>query len=683
MIKRRGATLAIILLTATSSAHAQNDPAPALFQSGDFPAAAAAYQGLLQTHPSNVAAQLGLAAIRLYQNDLAAAEPLLRSVLAAQPNDARAARLMTELHRRTAEAARPTNVTGDASIVPFVTADPLPVVRGVANGIAGNFIIDTGADVVLEPAFAAKIGVRTTSAGTGVFAGGQRAAIRSGMLASFALANATARDVPVHVLPTHASGLFPGLHVDGIVGTTYFERFLATIDYPNRRLILRMRSPSRSAEFQRSAAAAHAAIVPCYLVGDHFVVAQAQVNQAAAGLFLFDSGLAGGGIMPSADLLKAAAIPLDQAHASAGVGGGGAVMGVPFVAGRVAVGSAVQNAVPGIYTPQGSPFTIFPFTLWGALSNEFLRHYAFTVDFDAMTIVLAPPSPAAGAPRLSPQQIFDASFRRLQSYPVPPYAVWTATWNIHARPMGYYTGEKSSIEVSRYAVRLSDGLENVSNPSADGKLPPAIIEPEFLGPFAWRMRSSVRVAPADHGVMMQPDVAGLKTIATVVAIATAPYAIGRTTESVPIEDVNGHSAYHLELHPRSDPGRHNLRDLWIDVHTFDVWKAHFVGTYAPLPQARVSPTDVTVYFRNVLGCWVVTRAAWTWDDPPMSFQFDVQNDEIGLPAALPDWLFDAAQYRRHQSAGESDYLGTLLQRMRGAASPTPSPTGGPTRNSYS
>jgi hypothetical protein len=243
--------------------------------------------------------------------------------------------------------------------------------------------------------------------------------------------------------------------------------------------------------------------------------------------------------------------------------------------------------------------------------------------------------------------------------------------------MGYYTGERSSVEVSRYAVRISDGMENVSDPSTDGKLPDAIIEPEFLGPFAWRMRSSVRVAPTDSGVMMQPDIAGLKTIATVVAIAQAPYAIGSASEAVPVEDVNGHAAYHLELHPRSDPQRHNLRDLWIDVHTFDVWKAHFVGTYAPYPRTPISPTDVTVNFRNVLGCWVVTRAIWTWDDPPVAFQFDVENDEIGLPATLPGWLFDAAQYRQHQNAGESDYLGALLQRMRGGASPAPSPTAGP------
>jgi hypothetical protein len=71
-----------------------------------------------------------------------------------------------------------------------------------------------------------------------------------------------------------------------------------------------------------------------------------------------------------------------------------------------------------------------------------------------------------------------------------------------------------------------------------------------------------------------------------------------------------------------------------------------------------------VSFRNVLGCWVVTHAVWNWDDAPVSFIFDVTNDEIGLPASLPDWLFDAKLYQRHQDAGEPDYIGELLRRMR-------------------
>jgi hypothetical protein len=271
------------------------------------------------------------------------------------------------------------------------------------------------------------------------------------------------------------------------------------------------------------------------------------------------------------------------------------------------------------------------------------------------------------------QQIFDESFRRLESYPVPPFAVWTTTWHIRERPMGYYTGESSSVEVNRYAVRLSDGMENVSEPPPNGKLPPATIEPEFLGPFAWTMRSAVHVAPASDGdVMMQPDIAGLKTIASVVAVAKPSYTFGSNSQaSPPLEDVGGRAAYHLQLRPQDEPRRHNLRDLWIDVETHDLLKAHFVGTYRPFPQAPVSPSDVTVYFRSVLGCWVVTRAVWTYDNPPISYLFDVQNDEIGLPPTLPDWLFDSTAYRQHEATGVPDYLGLLLEQMRRGAPPAP------------
>jgi hypothetical protein len=266
---------------------------------------------------------------------------------------------------------------------------------------------------------------------------------------------------------------------------------------------------------------------------------------------------------------------------------------------------------------------------------------------------------------LSPaQRIFDEAFRRWQTYPVPPYAIWTATWHTSAVPMGFYTGTNSDVEVHRYAVRLADGMENVSDPIPSGKLPPAMILPEFLGPFAWVTRSSVRVAPAGGGVSMLPDVAGFKTIARVVAVAKPSYALGNSAQTPPVEEVEGHDTYHLRLEPHDDPQKHNLRDLWIDTQTYDLRKAHFVGTYRPTLKAPASPTDVTVYFRNVLGCWVVTHAIWTYQNPPLSFNFDVQNDEIGLPATLPDWLFDEAEYRKHQLAGEPDYLGILLDRLR-------------------
>ncbi|HEX4015086.1 MAG TPA: aspartyl protease family protein [Candidatus Cybelea sp.] len=669
------ALLAAALACGVAVAQEQRSPGESLFSSGEFAQSAAADRAWLQRHPGDINAQLRLGSVRLYENRVDAAEPLVLAVISKQPNNARATRLLAEINRRQEEARRSATVDGESAQVPFVTASPLPVIRVVANGHPANFLIDTGADVIVDPAFAASIGVVPYGHLIGTFAGKKQAPVQSGMLHSLSLGGATASEVPVHVLPTHLEQFFPKLKVDGIVGTTLFERFLVTIDYPNNRLVLRPRSARVSAAFE--AASAKDASEPFYLAGDHFVFAHAQVNDAPPGLFLFDSGLAGGGLMPSTKLLAAAQLTLDTAHQSVGAGGGGAVVAIPLRADRIAVGTAVRHDVPGLYTPEGSPLDLFPFTASGIISNDFLRNYAFTVDFDAMRVVLAGPATTSIA------QIFERTFARLQSYPVPPYAIWTATWHTRAHPMGYYSGESSSVDVNRYAVRLSDGMENVSAASTNGKLPPATIEPEFLGPFAWMLRSSVKVAPRDDEPSMVPDIAGFKTIAHVVAVANPSYTFNQTPSqhqtpsqklegSLPIENVEGRQAYHLELHPTSKPLVHNLRDLWIDVATYDLLEARFVGTYRPVPQAPISATEATVYFREVLGCWVVTRSLWNYDDPPIRYQFDVQNDEIGLPATLPDWLFDQTAYDRRVRAGDADYLGQVLEGLRkGGAAPTP------------
>ncbi|HEX8806842.1 MAG TPA: aspartyl protease family protein [Candidatus Aquilonibacter sp.] len=377
--------LAISLLAAATPAPTVPDAAT-LFRNGDFAGAAAAYQTAIDADAHDSTALTGLGAIRLYQNDLAAAEPLLRAAIAADPSNTRAPRLLTELQRRQAESVRRSTVDGGETTVPFIVVDPLPVVHVVANGQPANFVIDTGGDVDLEPDFAERVGVKTEAGANGTFAGGKQAPMRTGMLASLSLGGATADDVPVHVLPLHAESLFPNVKIDGLVGTTYFERFLVTMDYPHKQLILRPRSAS--AAFQVQAKASGATIEPCLLVGDHLVVATAQVNDAPPGPFVFDSGFAGGGVAASTELVKAAGIALDEAHAATVMGGGGAFTAVPFVAKRVTVGNAVVENVRGAYN-EGQTFATFPFTVWGMISNEFLRHFSYTVDFDAMTMVLA------------------------------------------------------------------------------------------------------------------------------------------------------------------------------------------------------------------------------------------------------------------------------------------------------
>lgn len=393
-IVRGTAFLITLVLFGVLPSRADDAAASKLYASGSFDAAAAAYAATLAANPSDTVAELNLGAIRLYQNDFVAAEPLLRAVVAADADNARAASLLRELERRRAELARRTTVDGETATIPFVTSDPLPVVRAMVDGKEGTFLIDTGGTVDLEPDFVASLGLTMSDAGVGTFAGGKRAHVRGTTLHSITLGGATAYDVPAHVLVTHASDLFGGVHIDGIVGTTLFERYLATIDYPNERLVLRPRSALTSARFQAAAISSGATIVPFWLVGDHLVFANAQVNDAAPGLFLFDSGLAGGGLLASKELVAAAHLQLDQARAGTGVGGGGPVTSVPFVADRIAVGNAVRTNVRGIYTPEGGPE--FPFAVWGGISDQFLKHFAYTVDFDAMRIVLtAASTPAA------------------------------------------------------------------------------------------------------------------------------------------------------------------------------------------------------------------------------------------------------------------------------------------------
>ncbi|HXM07051.1 MAG TPA: tetratricopeptide repeat protein, partial [Candidatus Acidoferrum sp.] len=167
------ASIAVVFFYSSPSP-ADGSAASKLFADGNFDAAATAYAAVLASTPNDTAAAIQLGAIRLYQNDLADAEQLL-TLARSGPDKARATRLLSELNRRRAELARRSTVEGLESDVPFVKSDPLPVVRAAVNGKMGTFVVDTGGTISLEPAFAAKAGIRGKAGGEGMFAGGKRA----------------------------------------------------------------------------------------------------------------------------------------------------------------------------------------------------------------------------------------------------------------------------------------------------------------------------------------------------------------------------------------------------------------------------------------------------------------------------------------------------------------------------
>ncbi|MGB8264981.1 MAG: aspartyl protease family protein, partial [Candidatus Velthaea sp.] len=276
-------------------------------------------------------------------------------------------------------------LAGAEARVPFVAAEPLPLVTVSVNGHDALFVVDTGApDIVLDPAFAQELGIATTAAGTGTFAGGKTGTVQHAVVDRFAAGVATVRAMPATVSPTRMVPFFPGRRVDGILGTGFFMRFTSTIDYPHAQLVFRPRGAQASPP--------SAIVVPFWLVGDHFLFARGRVNDAPEALMLIDTGLAGGGLAPTKATIDAAHIALDTQHADTGIGGGGNVAIVPFTAARVQLGAAVVHDVPGLYTPEGTPFAIFPFTTGGAVSHDFLKHFTLTFDFVRMHLVLTPAS---------------------------------------------------------------------------------------------------------------------------------------------------------------------------------------------------------------------------------------------------------------------------------------------------
>ena len=283
--------------------------------------------------------------------------------------------------------------------------------------------------------------------------------------------------------------------------------------------------------------------------------------------------------------------------------------------------------------------------------------------------------PTTSAP--SPKIILSRALERLRSYPIPNYVVWTNYWFIartapqlvNSTNGGWADKTSRWHRAERFAERTSDGLQNVtwSIPTHDGPLPDAHFSSVFEGPFAWTLRPLVTTQAATPSPM-HPDISGLKTIASVSAYAQPAYNV----DQVGVEVIDGHSAYHLQLRPLTEPQRHNLRDLWVDVSTFDIWQAHFIGTYpalVPYGSPPLVPSDITTYFKQTLEYWTVYRLAWTYDYDGSHFAFDTHIGEIAFPGSLPDWLFDSTAYVEHEKAKEPDILYRMLNGV-----PMPSPS---------
>ena len=283
---------------------------------------------------------------------------------------------------------------GQSTRLKFLRTDPLPLVSVRVNGgDEVTFFIDTGgSEVALDTEFARELGVPQFGTVQGTFSGGQHTEVQQGRIESLTVGDWTVRNLPVAMLPLRQLSQSLGAkRIDGIIGTTLFYHFLATLDFPRGELVLRRKNAANLQEFMASAGKSVA--VPFWIASDHFMVGWGRVEALPPTLLFVDTGLSGAGVKLAESVIKEAGIKLEEDKASAGAGGGGTLKIVPYVVRRLSFGQVQEENVPGLYDGPFPWENMFGFHLAGMVGHDFFKPYAVTFDFENMKIVLAVGAP--------------------------------------------------------------------------------------------------------------------------------------------------------------------------------------------------------------------------------------------------------------------------------------------------
>jgi hypothetical protein len=418
-MKSAGICLALLVMLAPCAClgqAAEREPSPAREQ----------YARIAAGHPDDYPAILQLGRIALLANRLDDARNWLERAIALRPGDTDPKVMLAEVYYRrddfeqavaslngvdvsanqliisqypTLNVAKlqsfkgqtPYELQGDgqATHLKFVRTDPLPVVSVRVNGGREvTFFIDTGgSEVALDTEFARELGVPQFGAVEGTFSGGQQTKVQQGRIEALTVGEWTVRNLPVVMLPLRQLSQSLGVkQIDGVIGTTLFYHFLATLDYPRGELVLRRKDATSLEQFAVSAGKSVA--VPFWIASDHFMVGWGRVEALPPALLFVDTGLQGAGVKLAESVIKQAGIRLEEDKASAGAGAGGTLKIVPYVVRRLSFGPVQEENVRGLYDGPFPWENLFGFHLAGMVGHDFFKRYAVTFDFENMKIVL-------------------------------------------------------------------------------------------------------------------------------------------------------------------------------------------------------------------------------------------------------------------------------------------------------
>ena len=370
--------LALVVIVASSFAaqaasdsnQSDIDSANRLFEVGKFAEAGELYARIETQDPKNYSAVLQLGRIALLSNRLDDAQKWLEEAIALQPGDDDAKVMLAEAFyrrdnfQRAAASLNGVDVSSNKLIVSqyptlnvakfesfkgqtpyevegngqstrlkFLKSDPLPLVSVRANGgDEVTFFIDTGgSEVALDTDFAKELGLPQFGKVQGTFSGGEHADVQQSRIESLTVGDWTIKNLPIVTLALRQlSESFGVKRIDGIIGTTLFYHFLATLDYPRGELVLRRKKTAEDLKQFAAASSGKSVAVPFWIASDHFMVGWGRVETIPPTLLFIDSGLAGAGVKLAESVIKEAGIKLEEDKAYEGAGGGGKLKIVPY-----------------------------------------------------------------------------------------------------------------------------------------------------------------------------------------------------------------------------------------------------------------------------------------------------------------------------------------------------------------
>lgn len=260
----------------------------------------------------------------------------------------------------------------------------------------------------------------------------------------------------------------------------------------------------------------------------------------------------------------------------------------------------------------------------------------------ALLAALASPSPAP--PTVDPYAIYTAAMRHLATLKQPAYIDDTEHWTVVQFAGGQETtSEHFQRTIFNSVYRRENVLFLPLNPKQT-----SLIGPSYFAPDTWLIGKRPTPPPAPQSVPnMAPDLSDLKMIASVVSVAKPSYDI-RLAGIDPL--TGGGTAYHLVLHPLSNPQLHNLRELWINTATEDIMRAEIDGVYRPTKDQLLQQTLVFEDFGRVGPYWLVIHHVWTYDEPfaGVRFQYNATSMQMRFPKTVPGWFFDEAAFAQHR-----------------------------------